>query len=143
MTRDHEVVGARAAVPVRVLVRHDVDIVGDDADEAVTGISGDGQVDVVDDEGHAHRHEESVGLIRAPGQEWAVAELELVDELALNAIDVLQGTGVKQRPLPLPVDPYLEPLHHLYVTPASIHTHIHIHPYILYIYIYMVDEFKE
>lgn len=58
-----------------------------------------------------------MGLIRMLGHEWAWPTFHLENELAFDGVDVCGGPIVDHGYLSFPVGPYLEPFHHLYVTP--------------------------
>lgn len=122
MARDHEMVGTEASVPKRVLMSHHIDVISEGANELVSGIGGDGPVDVGYDIGNAHWQEEGVGLVGTAGQEGAEPALQLVDELALDTVYVAHWPLMHQRQLSFPVAPYLESLHHLDMTPDHHHS---------------------
>jgi hypothetical protein len=75
-------------------------------------------VEEVNDLGNTYREEKCMRLIRMASHEGALPPLHLVDELALDGVDVTHGPTVDQWLLSFPVRPHLESLHHLYVAPA-------------------------
>lgn len=76
-------------------------------------------VEEVDDLGNADRQEKRMCLIRMASHEGALPPLHLVDELALDGVDVTHRPTVDQWLLSFPVRPHLESLHHLYVAPGA------------------------
>lgn len=47
-------IGASAPVPVRVFISYDVHIIGENANETIASVRGDGLIDVIDDEDDAY-----------------------------------------------------------------------------------------
>lgn len=116
---DEEMVAAVSAVPVRMVARDEVDVVLDDVLEPVTRVVGVRPVDEPDDVDDADREEEGCSFIGAGGRERAPAALQLVDELALDGVDVVHRALVEEWEVPFLVSPYPESLLHLFVAPAD------------------------
>jgi hypothetical protein len=130
---EHEVIGAGGAIPVGVSGRDDADVVGDDGAERgfVVGV---GPVRELHHLRDAERQEEGVGSrgFRRPDvtgrptpgspprrRGWRRRhELELLDEAALDGVDVLARAGVQDRRLAFLVHVHSEQLLHLRVAPA-------------------------
>ena len=77
-------IGASSSVPVRVPIGYDGRIILENANEAVTCVSGNGRVDVFDDVSDAYGQEEDMGLIWILGRKWAFSAVHLVDEMTLD-----------------------------------------------------------
>lgn len=116
---DEEMVCPISTVPVRVLGRYKVDVVLDDVLEPVTGVVGVRPVDEPDYVHDADREEEGRGFVGAGGHEWALAALQLVDQLAFDGVDVVHGALVEERQVPFLVCPYPKFPLHLLVAPVG------------------------
>jgi hypothetical protein len=124
---EHDVFGAGGAVPVGVPGRDDADVVGDEGEERglVVGV---GPVREPHHLGDAKGQEEGVGArrVRRPATMAAASlrrrrrhELQLLDEAALDGVDVLARAGVQDRRLAFLVHVHLEPLLHFSIAPAD------------------------
>lgn len=88
VARHEDVVGAAGPVPVRVPLGDDVDVVRDQAAQRREVGGGVEAVDVVDEVAHADGKQEDVGLDGAARGEAVPGVLYLVQELALDGVDV-------------------------------------------------------
>lgn len=116
MAGEHEVVGAEAAVPVRVLVGHDADVVGDGAPDRVHVVRV-GLVDHLDHLDDAERQEEDVGEVRVPGPHPAV-HLHVVYKPAFCGVYAAARPVVEHRWLTFLIHVDLEQLLHFQVAPV-------------------------
>lgn len=117
MTRNHEMVSSAAPIPVRVLLRNDVNIVGDQAPQRAPVVGDVRPVHVSDDVDDTEGEEEGVRLFRSVSDEGVQPVLHLADEVPFDGVDVSAGPAVDDRRLAFLVCPDLEPLLHLYVAP--------------------------
>lgn len=110
-------VSSTASVPVWVFFTDGVDVIGDNTDQSITIVGGDGQVDVLNDVGNTYGQEEHMGLIGMMGHERALTAVHFIDEVALDGVDVLCGPIVDQWLFSFLIGPHFESLHHLNMTP--------------------------
>lgn len=116
MTWNQEMVSI-APIPIRVFFRYDANIICNDSMHLTSWISDTRLVENADDFYDANWDEECVGLIGMTGHEVALATLHLINELPLDAVDVVDRPVVGQWLLSFLVDPHLESFLHLNVTP--------------------------
>ena len=86
-------VGARAPVPIRILIGQDGDVVLQDVPDAGWVEVAVGAIEVVDDVGDGDREEEGVGVVRVGRCHGAM--VELVDDVAFGGVDVFKGGQVE------------------------------------------------
>lgn len=117
MTRDHEMVCSMASIPVGVFLCYYIDIICEDWQHwKVKGVS---PVKEVNNFGNTYWQEKCMCFIRMASHEVALFTFHLIDELALNGINITHWPTVYQGSLSFTVRPYLEALHHLYMAPAQ------------------------
>ena len=119
MARNREMVSSLSSIPVRVLIRYNTNIISDQSLELITSEGDARLVDIVDDIGHAYGEKKCMCLIRMASNEGAFSTLNLIKKLPFNAVDVIYRRAVDDGQLPFLVDPYLESLLHLCVTPEE------------------------
>ncbi|KAJ4965378.1 hypothetical protein NE237_017227 [Protea cynaroides] len=73
----------------------------------------------MNDISNAEGKEEGMGLIRVMGCKWAKITLHLINEVPFCGVYVVKWAIMSKGWLSFPVCPYLEPLHHLNMTPES------------------------
>jgi len=120
VARDHDVVGAARPVPVGVPAGDDVDVVGERAAHVRhvgRGVAPVEWVDVLHEVADADGEQEGVGLAGVAGGEGVPGVFDLLQELALDGVDVGGRAQVRQRRLSFLVRPYLELPLHLQVAP--------------------------
>lgn len=110
-------INSTAPIPVRILPRNDVDIVGNQAPQRAPVVGDVRPVHVSDDVDDTEGEEEGVGLFRTVRDEGILPVLHLADEVPFDGVDVGARPAVDDRRLAFLVCPDLEPLLHLYVAP--------------------------
>ena len=114
-------VGAGGAVPEGVAGGDDADVVADEREErgAVVGEGPVRELHHLDDAEGEEEGVRAVGVPRPDAGRRRRQELELLDEAALDGVDVLEEHQVQERRLPLLVHVHIEPPLHLHVAPAT------------------------
>jgi hypothetical protein len=80
------------SIPVRILLGNNVNVIRHNPAEAIARVirrRSDRQVDEVHNRSYTNGEEEYMGLIGILGPEWAPLAFDLIDEMALNGIDVV------------------------------------------------------
>jgi len=116
MAGQHEVISTPAAIPERVLVHENIHVIAHKKPQRVH-IARLLFIQIGHHHGHTEGQEIDVGLVWIRSQK-RVVPLQLLNEPALNGVNLLAGSVVHQRLLPFRVHVDLKPPLHLPVAPA-------------------------
>lgn len=94
MARNEEMVGSEASIPIRILVSHNIDVVKKNFVKLFPRVGHERPVYVMNDVGDADGEEEGMSLLGMASRKWAHPFLDLVHELAFNAVYVVHWTHV-------------------------------------------------
>lgn len=119
MTREHKVIGSFASIPVRVPVCYEIDVIFDDSYHPTTMPVGDRHVDILDNVNHTYRYEICMSFMMMLSHERAFPISHFVDKMTFDGVYAIHWPDMGQGKLPFLVCPYLEPLHHLDMTPEN------------------------